>query len=354
MRLTLVTGPLFRLVLAVVPAGQSVGVLSIGKLSAGQQEYYLGTVARGAEEYYTHSGEAPGVWLGGGAATLGLSGEVTDRDLASVLDAVDPVTGERLGRPPRTAGVVGFDLTFSAPKSVSLLFALGPDGLPEQVRQAHDAAVRDALGYLERTAAFGRRGHNGVDRVRGGGFVGAAFRHRTSRAGDPHLHTHVVVANRVQGADGRWTAVDGRALYAQARTAGFLYQASLRYHLRELGLEWTVGRNGLGEVRGVPKGVLREFSQRRRQVEQALHARGVSSMSAGGSRCSPRALRSGRGWRRSRWPCSGSSAPTLSAGMRRRGSSCWPTGSDARRNGGTTGHPMWRRRCWGGWSRRRG
>ncbi len=157
----------------------------------------------------------------------------------------------------------GFDLTFSAPKSVSLLFALGDDRLSARMRDAHDAAVHDALGYLEGTASHGRRGHAGCERITTTGFLAAAFRHRTSRAGDPNLHTHVVVANRLFGADGRWSALDAKAVYAQAKTAGTLYEASLRAQLRDLGLTWTVARSGLVEIDGVPHAVRRAFSQRR-------------------------------------------------------------------------------------------
>jgi conjugative relaxase-like TrwC/TraI family protein len=106
-------------------------------------------------------------------------------------------------RPDRLPGL---DLTFSPPKSVCLLFALCDGETASVVRRAHDAAVAQARGYLEREAGEVRRGKDGVDRLPGGGFVAAAFRHRTSRAGDPQLHSHVLVANMTRGADGRWFA----------------------------------------------------------------------------------------------------------------------------------------------------
>jgi TrwC relaxase/AAA domain/UvrD-like helicase C-terminal domain len=163
---------------------------------------------------------------------------------------------------------------------VSLLFALAEPDVSAAVRRAHDAAVRQALGYLEREAGEVRRGTDGVDRLPGGGFVAAAFRHRTSRAGDPQLHTHVLVANMTQGADGRWSALDGRQLYAQAKTAGTLYQAVLRHELRDLGLAWTLRDNGLAELAGIPSAVLRAFSRRRVEIELALQAAGQSSRPA--------------------------------------------------------------------------
>ncbi len=101
--------------------------------------------------------------------------------------------------------------------------------------------------------------------------------HRASRAGDPQLHTHVVVANLVQADDGRWSALDARRLYAHAKTAGYLYEARLRAELtRELGVEWTPVRNGIADIVGVPRSVLQAFSRRRAQIEAELARRGQS------------------------------------------------------------------------------
>ena len=126
-------------------------------------------------------------------------------------------SGAPMRASPVPVQVAGYDSTFSAPKSVSLLFGLGEGDVREQVRAAHDRAVREAFAYLERSAAAVRRGAGGTRVEPADGFVAAAFRHRTSRAGDPQLHTHVLVANLAQGPDGRWSAVDGRRLYAHAR-----------------------------------------------------------------------------------------------------------------------------------------
>jgi conjugative relaxase-like TrwC/TraI family protein len=171
-------------------------------------------------------------------------------------------------------------LTSSAPKSVSLLFALFEGETAAVVRRAHDAAVVQALGYLEREAGEVRRGKDGVDRLPGGGFVAAAFRHRTGRAGDPQLHTHVLVANVTRGADGRWSALDGRQLYLQAKTAGTLYQTALRHEVRQLGLRFVVRDNGTCEIAGVPPQVLRAFSRRRTEIEAHLTERGETSRRA--------------------------------------------------------------------------
>ena len=176
--------------------------------------------------------------------------------LRRVLDGLDPRDGAELRTSTSRARVAGFDLTFSAPKSVSVLFGLGDEELRARVREAHDVAVREAVGHLERSAAAVRRGHGGAIVEEASGLVAAAFRHRTSRAGDPQLHTHVLVANLGRGVDGRWSALDGRRLYAEARAASFIYQAVLRGELtRTLGVEWTPVRRGIAEVVGVPRAV---------------------------------------------------------------------------------------------------
>jgi conjugative relaxase-like TrwC/TraI family protein len=255
-------------------------MVSIGKLAAAQERYYLEAVARGREDYYLGSGEAPGRWLGGGAARLGLEGEVTAEALVRVLAGDHPGSGERLAQAQRAKDrVPGFDVTFSAPKSVSLLHALGAPRVTGEVRDAHDRAVQAALGYLEDAAALARRRLDGrVTRVESGGFAAAAFRHRTSRAGDPALHTHVLVANLVEAADGRWGAFDASLLYGHAKTASFLYKAHLRHELtRSLGLEWTPVVDGTAEVAGIPQGVLRAFSRRRQEIEARMAERGERS-----------------------------------------------------------------------------
>ena len=268
-------------------SGLTHAVLSIGKLSAGQARYYLeqgevrvdavDSIGDGVEEYYAGGAEARGTWIGSGGASLGLSGPVDGDALRRVLAGLDPQDGSPLRSSSSPVKVAGFDLTFSAPKSVSVLFGIGDRELRAAVRAAHDRAALEAVGYLERSAAAVRRGHGGAEVVPAAGLVAAAFRHRTSRAGDPQLHTHVLVANLGRGPDGRWSALDGRRLYAHARAASFVYQAVLRAELtRTLGLEWLPVRNGIAELVGVPKPVLRAFSRRRAEIQAALAERGTS------------------------------------------------------------------------------
>jgi conjugative relaxase-like TrwC/TraI family protein len=169
----------------------------------------------------------------------------------------------------------GYDATFSAPKSVSVLMGLADPGVAAQVRAAHTTALSDAVGLLETLAARAARGHQGdglrAPRIATSGVIGAAFEHHTSRADDPQLHTHVLLLNLTHGLDGRWSALDSRTLHRQATTASYLYQARLRAELtRRLGVAWTPVERGVAEIEGIPKGLCRVFSTRRRQSEAHL------------------------------------------------------------------------------------
>lgn len=183
----------------------------------------------------------------------------------------------------RGAARPGYDLTLRPPKSVSILWALAPKHQRMVIRDAHAAAVDEVVAYYERHAVHARRTVRRHLRLRieTEGLVAAAFDHRTSRAGDPLLHTHVVTANLSLTVDGRWQAIDGRGIYEHARTAGFLYQAHLRHRLsEELGVEWSPVHNGWAEVVGVPHEVIRTFSKRRDEIEEMVAESGYTSARA--------------------------------------------------------------------------
>jgi conjugative relaxase-like TrwC/TraI family protein len=149
---------------------------------------------------------------------------------------------------PRTTAVGGYDLTFSPVKSVSALWAVAPPDIAAQVELAHHDAVADALGFIEAHALYTREGANGVRQVDVTGLVATAFTHRDSRAGDPDLHTHVAVANKVQTLTGKWLSVDGRILFKANVAASETYNTSLEKHLRtRLGLVF-------GEREGTDRG----------------------------------------------------------------------------------------------------
>jgi conjugative relaxase-like TrwC/TraI family protein len=232
-----------------------------------------------ADDYYAEAGSVRGSWVGCGAEGLGLTGAPEEGDLGTLLDGRNPVTGAELsGTGRRVGGNVGFDLTFAAPKSVSVLAAVGDEAVRAAVLEAHRAGVDAALDYLERNACFVRRGRNGVTVLPAEGFVGAVFVHEMARSGDPHLHAHLVIANRVRGPDGRWSAPDMRTVYAQAKTAGTIADAVMRDHLqRSLGVEWEPVLNGIAELAAVPQTVRGHFSARHAEIMQEATARGLTS-----------------------------------------------------------------------------
>ena len=259
-------------------------MLSIGKLTPGRADYYVDQLPIGADEYYL-AGEQDGTarWLGQAAGRLGLDGPVTPEDFRRILDGCHPGRNEPLGVPNTTARrVAGFDLCFSAPKSVSVMWALGGPDLAAAVASAHDRAVTSAVAALEAETVRARRGAGGSRLEETGGVAAAAFAHRSSRAGDPQIHTHVVVANLTPDGEGRWTSLYGARVYRWAKTIGYIYQAELRAELtRRLGVSWTPVRNGMADIEGIPAEACRHFSTRRVQIENALaHAGATSAVAA--------------------------------------------------------------------------
>ena len=141
-----------------------------------------------------------------------------------------PTTGELLGRPHGRNAVPAFDVVLRPTKSVSVLYGLGDPVTGQAVLAAHHAGLAEAVAYLDDHLGT-RRGHGGVQHVSGQGLLAVGFDHRTCREGDPLLHTHLVVANRVQGPDGRWTALDGRDLYRHRLAADAIYRATYQRQL---------------------------------------------------------------------------------------------------------------------------
>jgi conjugative relaxase-like TrwC/TraI family protein len=221
--------------------------------------------------YYLDSGEPPGRWFGRGATMLGLNGDIDAEAFLAMTAGFDPASGSVLGRRFGESSVRGFDATFSAPKSVSVLFGVGDDEVRRRVTEAHDRAVDAVLGWVESQAhtRLRRRGH--VVCVDVEGIVVGVFRQHTSRRLDPQLHTHAVIANRVRSPDGRWLALDARTLKMDQRTLSALYHVTLRTELtRRLGVVWHRPVNGIAEIAGVDRAVLAEFSQRSGDVERRL------------------------------------------------------------------------------------
>jgi conjugative relaxase-like TrwC/TraI family protein len=252
-------------------------VLSIGKIALGQHRYYEQQVAHGGDDYYSGRGEAPGEWIGSGAEALGLAGRVHAEQFNALIAGLDPRDpAARLRSSAQDPKIAAFDLTFSAPKSVSILFAVASEQTSGVLIACHEEAVRASLRYLQDTAVMVRRGHGGERVEASQGLIAAAYRHRMSRALDPQLHTHVVAGNLARGADGRFTALHSTLLYAAAKTTGTLYQAHLRALVGErLGLEWGEVHNGAAELIAVTRPVIEHFSKRRHEMQREAEEGGI-------------------------------------------------------------------------------
>ena len=275
-------------------------------LGAGYR-YLMSSVARmdqagpaaGLQAYYAANGTPPGRFLGAGLAGLNnghgveSGATVTEEHLWRMLGMLqDPITGEQLGQAPpahRTQGVdclgrpkkppqtvAGFDLTFSAPKSVSVAWALADDPTRARIYAAHRRALEAVIAYGESQVFATRMGKGGVVQEDIRGIVATAFDHWDSRAGDPQLHTHVVVLNRVQAVtDGAWRTLDSKALYRAAVGMSELYNGVLADELTaELGWRWTPEQRRRSaepkwEVEGVPQQLREHFSQRSSAIETA-------------------------------------------------------------------------------------
>jgi conjugative relaxase-like TrwC/TraI family protein len=275
-------------------------LLTISRLSRWSINYYNDTARQAARagldrqqangglgEYYSEGDTREPTWLIAGDATrtaelVGLDGRAVDGG------AADPAVAARwlddgiapngvAGRGFSKGSVHGFDLTFAAPKSVSLLRALTDDIGEKAMQAAHVRAVEAAMTYVHQHAGY-TRVHNprmGVkDLQRLPGLVGIAYQHETSRCGDPHLHTHVIVPNRQVRGDGALVSLDSKSLYHEAKAAGVIYQATLRHELHaELDVEWGAVDpfTGMAEVAGVTKDCVKAWSQRSTRLREWAH-----------------------------------------------------------------------------------
>ncbi|MFD3707429.1 MobF family relaxase [Nocardia sp. NPDC058658] len=170
---------------------------------------------------------------------------------------------------PNQSAVAGFDITFSPVKSVSALWALAPPEIAHRIEVAHRRAIGDAVAWLETNAVFTRLGRHGIRQVDVEGVVAAGFTHRDSRAGDPDLHTHVLIANRVRALDGKWRTLDSKTLHEAVVTASEIYDSRVEHHLESaLGLQFaaradrTPDQVRIREIIGVPLELIQAWSQR--------------------------------------------------------------------------------------------
>ena len=254
-------------------------MLSIGALSSAAQgaSYYErdGYYARDDPEH-----RAASAWVGKGAAELGLDGPVDAEAFRAVLEGKVPDgSGQQLGKRGKDGEIAhrpGRDLTFSAPKSVSLAALVGGDA---RVVEAHDRAVKATLGWIEKNAAETRmqdKETGKMVRVGGQEIVAATFRHDTSRNLDPQLHTHAVLANMVRGEDDKWRTMANEGLYERQKLIGMLYRNELASGLAGLGYDIEkTHADGRFEIGGVPRQVVEAFSTRRAEIEAAMAERNL-------------------------------------------------------------------------------
>ena len=262
-------------------------MMTIRRLSIGSGYKYLlksiavgdgpeGTDKSDLVRYYSESGTPPGVFLGAGL--VGLDGgrgvavgeSVTAENLQRMLqDCADPITGEVLGRVPSTKAVGGFDLTFSPSKSVSVAWALADRKTREVIYRCHQGAIAEVLAYAEREVFHSRSGEQGCVEENIVGVIAASFTHFDSRDGDPQLHDHVVILNRVQAKnDDVWRTLDSRGLFASTVMLSEMHQGVLSDLLTaELGWDWEAHSRRSSttpkwEVAGVSERLMDEFSQR--------------------------------------------------------------------------------------------
>ncbi len=244
-------------------------MLSIGAASGG---YYASLAG---EDYYHDGGEPPGHWHGRDATALGLVGQVDKDIFLSLCDGFSPEGLPLTQNAGKDNHRAGYDLTFSAPKTVSVLWSQADPEVRREIQAAQLEAVKKALDYLEGKAAFTRRGKGGHDFERCGLIV-ATFEHGTSRAQDPQLHTHAVALNVGIRADGTTGTLESKPLFRHKMAGGALYRAELAHQLeRRLGVEIEAGKKDTFEVKGVSEKLVTEFSKRHEQIEAAMKAEGA-------------------------------------------------------------------------------
>jgi len=233
-------------------------------------------------DYYLASDRSPDQvanWQGAGAEKLGLSGAVGRVDFRALLEGRLP-DGTQLGtvRSGQLEHRPSWDMTFSAPKSVSVMALVAGD---QRLLDAHDQAVKTALAFVESRIAETRIREDGeVRRETTNNLIVATLREDTSRARDPQLHSHNVVMNATQSSDGQWRSLDGYAFFGAQREIGQVYRNELALRAQALGYQIVQGKGGTFELAGVPRDVLEAFSGRSAQIEAALATQGLDRQSA--------------------------------------------------------------------------
>ncbi|MGV2874176.1 MobF family relaxase, partial [Colwellia sp. E150_009] len=249
-------------------------MMSLAKIRDGK--YYLDLAA---EDYYLKGGEPDGKWCGSAASLLKLKGAVTSDVLSNLLKGYSPCGKTALCQNADHNHTPGWDLTFNAPKSVSVLWAAAAPDLRQKIQSAQLTAVKEAIAVIEEYAAVTRRGEAGCDREKVAGLITAVFEHSTSRSLDPHLHSHAIVANIAPREDETWGTLDSRTIMLWQKAAGMVYKVSLADSIRTLGFETELEGDAFNVI-GISKSICQHFSKRSAQIVDALKERGIKNRSS--------------------------------------------------------------------------
>ena len=245
-----------------------------GLLSTGEGKE-PGLALGAVEDYYNQgNNKTPSVWMGSGASALGLSGAVNREDHIHTLQGLDPRTGEGLVQGAGTDRRYAWDLTFSAPKSVSIAWAIGDEETRNGIEAAQTRAVGAVIDFIEENFSLARRGKGGGETEKAP-LLAAVFLHGSSRDLDCQIHSHAMLQNLLQRMDGTFGTIEPKQIYEWKRTLGAIYRAELSQNMKELGFGIEADRDYF-RLSGIPKELEEEFSKRRAEIEVALREKGFS------------------------------------------------------------------------------
>ncbi|QYJ89671.1 MobF family relaxase [Shewanella halotolerans] len=231
------------------------------------------------EDYYLDGGEPNGEWTGVGARLIGLTDSVETNDYLNIMRGHTPDGRYALRQQSSLKQRAGWDLTFSAPKSVSIAWARADKELKIRIQKAHRQAVLKAVEKLEQHAGYTRIGKNGIQQERTTGLVASLFEHATSREQDPQLHTHCLIANVAPRNDGSWGTIDSRHFYLWQKAIGTSYRAELAYQLCSLGFEIERDKESF-KLPCIPQSICDLYSKRSKEIKAELSKYGTKSSSS--------------------------------------------------------------------------
>ncbi|NEQ50490.1 MAG: relaxase domain-containing protein [Leptolyngbya sp. SIO3F4] len=244
----------------------------VASISAAKGYDYL------VKDYYDNDVDRSGRWLGSGATSFGLTGDVNKKDWGKIWKGYSANGQKLVSNAGAENRVKGHDITLSAPKSVSILFGVGDENLRATIEEAQQKASEDAMRYLEDYASFSRRGYNGQDGESKADIAVGSFIHTTNRLNEVQLHSHNVVFNAGQRTDGTTGALNSPHFYQANKTVGAIYRARLSREMQRAGFEIELTENGGFEIVGVSKEAREAFSSRSKQIDSYLNTHGLKNI----------------------------------------------------------------------------